>query len=86
MIQGVDEAFHEDQKASFEWLGTSARKGARKILTDKLLKIAMDNRLSMSRHWSVQNQSDLFLLITAKDSLDEELKIAKEADMKNWMD
>jgi len=86
VINSVNEAFHEDQKVSFGWLGTSARKGAREILTDKLLKIAMDNRLCTSNHCSVQNQSDLFLLITAKDSLEEELKIAKEADMKDWMD
>ena len=86
VIKAVNEAFHEDQKVSFGWLGTSAREGARKILTDKLLKIAMDNRLRMSIHWSVQNQSDLFSLITAKGSLEEELMIAEDADMKDWMD
>ena len=48
VIKAVNEAFHEDQKVSFGWLGTSAREGARKILTDKLLKIAMDNRLCTS--------------------------------------
>ncbi|KIM82238.1 hypothetical protein PILCRDRAFT_473525 [Piloderma croceum F 1598] len=67
VIKAMNEAFHEDQKVSFRWLGTSAREGARKILTNKLLKIAMDNCLS-------------------KDSLEEELKIAKEVDMKDWMD
>jgi len=86
VIQAVNEAFHEDQKVSFRWLGTSAREGARKILTNKLLKIAMDNCLRMSSHWSVHNQSDLFSLITAKDSLEEELKIAEEMDMKDWTD
>ena len=86
VIKAVNEAFHEDQKVSFGWLGTSARKGARKILTDKLLKIAMDHRLRTWSHWSVQNQSDLFSLITANYSLEEELKIAQEADMKDWTD
>jgi hypothetical protein len=86
VIKAVNEAFHEDQKVSFGWLGTSAREGARKILTNKLLKIAMDNRLRTSSHWSVHNQSDLFSLIIAKDSLEEELKIAEETDMKDWTD
>jgi len=86
VIKAVNEAFHEDQKVSFGWLWTPARTGARKILTNKLLKIAIDNCLCMSSHWSVQNQSDLFSLITAKDSLGEELKLVKEADMKDWMD
>ena len=86
VIKAVNEAFHEDQKVSFGWLWTPAREGARKILTNKLLKIAMDNRLCMSSCWSVQNQSDLFLLITAKDSLEQELKLVKEADMKDWTD
>ena len=86
VLKAVNEAFHNDQKVSFRWLWTPARKGARKILTNKLLKIAMDNRLCMSSHWIVEHQSDLFSLITAKDSLEEELKIAKEVDMKDWMD
>jgi hypothetical protein len=86
VIKALNEAFHEDQKVSFRWLGTSAREGARKILTNKLLKIAMDHCLCMWSHWSVQNRSDLFSLITAKDSLEEELKIAQEVDMKDWMD
>ena len=86
VIKAVNDAFREDQKVSFGWLGTPACKDARNILTNKLLKIAMDNRLCMSSHWSVQNQSDSFLLITAKDSLEEEWKIAEEADMKDWMD
>jgi len=67
VINAVNEAFQEDRKVSFGWLRTSAREGARKILTDKLLKIVMDNRLP-------------------KDSLEEEFKIAEEADMKDWTD
>jgi len=50
VIKAVNEAFHEDQKVSFGWLWTPARTGARKILTNKLLKIAIDNRLCMSSH------------------------------------
>jgi len=50
VIKAVKEAFYEDQKVSFGWLGTPAHKGARMILTNKLLKIAMDNRLCMSSH------------------------------------
>jgi hypothetical protein len=50
VIQAVNEAFQEDQKVSFGWMGTSAREGARKILINKLLKIAMDNCLRMSSH------------------------------------
>jgi hypothetical protein len=48
VIKAVNEAFHEDQKVSFGWLWTPSRRSARKILSNKLLKIAMDNRLCMS--------------------------------------
>jgi hypothetical protein len=50
VIKAVNEAFHEDQQVSFRWLWTPAREGAREILTNKLLKIAMDNRLRTSSH------------------------------------
>ena len=48
MVQAVNEAFKQDQRASFRWLRTKAREAAREALTDRLLKIMMDNHLCMS--------------------------------------
>jgi hypothetical protein len=86
VVRAVSEAFKEDRRASFRWLRTKAREAAREVLTDRLLKIAMDNRLRTSDFRSMQGQSDLFWLIAAKDSLSEQVNIARLANKKEWMD
>ena len=48
VVQAVNEAFKQDQRVSFRWLRTNAREAAQEVLTDKLFKIMMDNRLCMS--------------------------------------
>ena len=48
VVQAVNEAFKEDQRASLKWLRTKAREAAREALTDRLFKIIMDNRLRAS--------------------------------------
>ena len=48
VVQSVNEAFKEDQRASLKWLRTKAREAAREALTDRLFKIIMDNRLRAS--------------------------------------
>ena len=86
VVQAVNEAFKEDQRASLKWLRTKAREAAREALTDRLFKIIMDNRLRASDFWSMQGQSDLFWLITAKDSLSEQVDMARSANKEEWMD
>jgi hypothetical protein len=86
VVQAVNEAFKEDQRASFRWLRTKAREAAREALTDRLLKISMDNRLRTSDFRSMQGQSDLFWLIAAKDSLSEQANIARLANEEEWGD
>ena len=86
VVQAVNEAFQQDQRASFRWLRTKAREAAREALTDRLFKIMMDNRLCMSDFQSMQCQSDLFWLITAKDSLSEQVNMARLANEEEWMD
>ena len=86
MVQAVNEAFKQDQRASFRWSRTKAREAAREALTNRLFKIMMDNRLCMSDFWSMQSQSDLFWLITAKDSLREQMNMARLANEDEWMD
>jgi hypothetical protein len=54
VVRAVNEAFKEDRRASFRWLRTKAREAAREVLTDRLLKIAMDNRLRTSDFRSMQ--------------------------------
>jgi len=56
VVQAVNEAFKEDQRASFRWLRTKAREAAREALTDRLFKIIMDNRLSKD---SLSEQVDM---------------------------
>ena len=48
VVRAVKEAFEEDQRASFRWTQSRARDSARKALTDRMLKIALDNRLCAS--------------------------------------
>ena len=86
VVKAVNEAFKQDQRVSFRWLRTNAREAAQEVLTDKLFKIMMDNRLCMSDFWSIQSQSDLFWLITAKDSLSEQVNMARVANEEEWMD
>ena len=45
VVQAVDDAFRGDERVSFRWFKTKAREAARDALTEKLLKIAMDNLL-----------------------------------------
>lgn len=47
VVQAVDDAFRGDERVSFRWLRTKARQAAQDALTEKLLKIAMDNLLRM---------------------------------------
>ena len=82
VVQAVNEVFKEDQSNSFRWLRTKARQDARETLTDRMLKIIMDNRLCMSDFQSMQGQLDLFLLITAKGSLHEQVNTAKLENQK----
>jgi hypothetical protein len=86
VIRAVKEAFEGDQRGSFGLLRTEARKDARKTLTKRMLKIAMDNRLCSSDFRSIRGQSDLFFLITAKDSLAEQVETARSANKKDWTD
>jgi hypothetical protein len=67
-------------------LRRKARKAARVALRDRLFKIAMDNRLCASDFCSMQGKSDLFWLITAKDSLSEQVNIARLANKDEWTD
>jgi len=48
VVRAVNEAFEEDRRASFRWMWSRARDSARKTLTDRMLKIALDNRLCVS--------------------------------------
>jgi len=83
VIQAVNEAFKQDQRGSFKWFNTNA---AQETLTDRMFKIAMDNRLCGSDFQSIQGQSGLLLLITAKDSLSEQINTAQLANKKEWTD
>ena len=86
VVWAVNEAFKEDQGVSFRLLKTKAQEAAREALTDKLLKIVMDNCLCVSSFWSIRGQSDLFYLITAKDSLSEQVDMARSVKKEEWMD
>jgi hypothetical protein len=86
VIRAVKEAFEGDQRGSFGLLRTEARKDARKTLAERMLKITMDNRLCSSDFPCVRSQSDLFFLITAKDSLVEQAETARSANKKDWTD
>ena len=86
VIQAVNEAFKQDQRGSFKWFNTNAQQAARETLTDRMFKIAMDNRLCGSDFQSMQGQSGLLLLITAKDSLSEQVNTARLANKKEWTD
>ena len=86
VIQAVNEAFKQDQRGSFSWFNTNAREAARETLIDRMFKIAMDNRLCGSDFQSMQGQSGSLLLITAKDSLSEQVITARLVNMKGWTD
>ena len=76
VIQAVNMAFKQDHRGSFRWFNTNTRQAARETFTDRMFKIAMDNRLRGSDFHSMQGQSGLLLLITAKDSLSEQINTA----------
>jgi hypothetical protein len=86
VVRAVNEAFKKDQRASFRWLRTKDREAAREALTDRLFKIVMDNRLRASDFQSMQGQYDLFWFIAAKDSLSEQVNIARLANEEEWGD
>lgn len=86
VIQAVNEAFKQDQRGSFKWFNTNARQAAWETLADRMFKIVMDNRLCGSDFQSMQGQSGLLLLITAKDSLSEQVNTARLANKKEWTD
>jgi len=86
VIQAVNEAFKQDQRGSFKWFNINARQAAQEALTDRMFKIAMDNCLCGSDFWSMHGQSGLLLLITAKDSLSEQVNTARLANKKEWTD
>jgi len=67
VVQAVNEAFKEDQRASLKWLRTKAREAAREALTDRLFKIIMDNRLPKD---SLSEQVDMARLANQKEWTD----------------
>ena len=62
VVRAVNEAFEEDQRASFRWMRSRARDSARKALTDRMLKIALDNRLGASDFLSYARPVRLILI------------------------
>jgi len=55
VVQAVQEALKMDGGASFGRLNTRARQQARENLTDKLIQIAMDNRLCKFQEYAVKD-------------------------------
>ena len=62
VVQAVNEAFEEDRRASFRWMQSRARDSARKALTDRMLKIALDNHLRESDFLSYARPVGLILV------------------------
>jgi hypothetical protein len=62
VVRAVNEAFEEDRRASFRWMWSMARRSARKALTHRMLKIALDNRLRASAFLSYARSVGLILV------------------------
>jgi len=48
VVGAVKEAFEDDRRGSFRWMQSRARDSAHQALTDRMLKITLDNRLRAS--------------------------------------